>query len=54
MIPIAGVVPPVDVIGATPVTAVTVPPVPEALNTPPLNDTPEPIVTLEKPPAPLP
>ena len=50
---IAGVVPPLDTIGAVPVTAVT-DPVEVAVNVPPVNDSPVPTVTLLNPPNPLP
>ena len=53
-IEIAGVVPPELTTGAVPVTLVTVPPDPVADSVPAANETPVPIVTLEKPPEPLP
>lgn len=53
-IEMAGVVPPLDTTGAVPVTDVTVPPEPVALKVPAAKLTPEPIVTLLKPPEPLP
>ena len=53
-IEMAGVVPPLDTTGAVPVTEVTVPPEPVADSVPAAKLTPEPIVTLLKPPDPLP